>query len=216
MKRSVYHMLRLIGAAVWMAAGLASAGQSVRDEERKLLVGTEQFEAKARVEANRLEFELPAPREQRVINLKPELLAKLNLAPERNYDVLASQRQTPGGLAAGVRFKDDRGLYAIAESIRDLPLLKPSERDGIRIEQLPTESRTLVYEDSCKIVYNVPTAFTIDDQRIVLQAFESKNVKIQNANFALTLDGSRFVVLKDCPTPFEGGQSQVDYTLVRQ
>jgi hypothetical protein len=73
----------------------------------------------------------------------------------------------------------------------------------------------MVYEDNCKIVHNMPTAFTIGDQRIVLQANETKTVQMGNASYTLSLDSSQFVVLKECPIPFEGGQSQAEYTLVR-
>ncbi|MFY9573285.1 MAG: hypothetical protein WAV20_17955, partial [Blastocatellia bacterium] len=87
--------------------------------------------------------------------------------------VLTNQRRTPGGLFSAVHLTDERGFYALAERIQDnIQLLRPDERDGIRVEQVPAASRTFVYEDSCKTVYNVPTEFTISGRRIRLQAHE--------------------------------------------
>lgn len=130
--------------ATFLAAAISS--QVAAEQERQLLVGKQQFEAKVlRVEPGRLEFQLPEPKERRVLNLSPELLAKLRLVPNRSYKVLASQRLTPGGITAGVRLSDERGLYAIAESVQDMPILQPAEREGIKVEQLPAQDRTLVY-----------------------------------------------------------------------
>ena len=217
MERQVWRMLGCIGA-ISLVAGFVSvaAGQVKVEQEDNLLVGRQQFEAKVlRVKDNRLELQLSEPEEQRVINLSPELLAKLHLVSGRSYNILANQTATPGGISAGVRLNDEQGLYAIAESFQDMPALQPAEREGIKIEQLPAQNRTIVYQDSCKIVYEVPTEFTVGDQRIVLNAYETKAVQINNIDFRLSLNSSRFVVLKDCLIPFEGGQSIVNYTLVR-
>ena len=204
--------------AISLVVGLTTiaTGQVMIEQERKLIVGKQQFDAKVlQVEAHRLEFQLTEPKDQRMIMLRPELLAKLRLVPGLSYNVLTNQRQTPGGISAAVRLKDERGLYAIAESIQDISLLLLEEREGIKVEQLPTQSRTLVYEDNCKTVYNVPTAFTIENQRMVLQAYETKTVHIGNAGYTLFLNSSQFVILKECPTTFEGGRSLVEYTIVR-
>jgi hypothetical protein len=151
-----------------------------------------------------------------LINLSPELVTKLRLRPGLNYSVLANQKRTPGGMLSAVSLRDARGFYAIAEKIQDnIELLTPAERQGIKVEQLPARDRTLVYEDSCKIVYNVPTSFTIMDRQIVLHAYETRAAQIGDANYTISLNASQFVVPKDCPRHLEGGRSQVEYTIVR-
>ncbi|MGH7491322.1 MAG: hypothetical protein ACREOO_02880 [bacterium] len=206
----------ILAVALTLSCTPAATGQVATQQEKKVVVGKEQFSAKVlRVDAGRLELELTDAKEERIITLGPEMMAKLQLAPERRYDVLVNQRQTPGGITIGMRLKDERGLHAIAETIQDLPLLAPEEREGIKVEQLAGENRTLVYEDSCKSVYNVPTAFTIGNQRLILQAYESKTVQLGEASYTISLSASQFIALRECPIPFEGGRSKVDYTIVR-
>jgi len=198
--------------------GCATTARSQVETAQSIPPLTRPQEFKARVlraEANRLELQLADSQEQRVINLPPETLAKLRLAPEHDYTVLAEQRPTFGAVNTALRLKDERGLYALAENISDQPLFKPEEREGMKVELQPAQDRTLVYEDSCKIVYNVPTAFTLGDQRLVLQAYESKTVQLNGASYTLALHVSQFVVLKECELPYEGGRTQIDYSMVR-
>jgi hypothetical protein len=195
-------------------SGVAAGWQQVQPDA-KLLVGKRQFSATVRrVLPDRLELSVSAT-ETLTLNLNPVMVAKLRLAPRRTYRMLANQRSTPGGVNAAVRLMDSRGLYAIAEEIQDVPLLQPDEREGIKVEQLPRESRTLVYEDECKTVYNVPTAFTVNDQRLILQAHEDRAVRIRGSSYTLSLTNSQFIVNKECRIVYEGGRTQIGYTLVR-
>lgn len=221
MKERVSHYLRwglslLCIALFTFGCVPVTADQSAGEPEQVEIVGKQQFEAKVtRVEDTQLAFQRPGQKQQQVINLAPKLVENLRLSPGRRYNVLANQRPTAGGLAAAVLLRDSRGLYAIAESIRDLNLLQPAEREGIQVQQLPTQDRTLVYEDSCKIIYNVPTEFMLGEQRTVLQAYETRTVQVGNTPYTLSLAASQFVVTKGCSQTFEGSRSQVDYTLVR-
>ena len=140
---------------------------------------------------------------------------QLKLTPGRVYGILAHQRHTPGGMTSAVKFNDDHGLYALAETIHDVPLFTLHDREGIEVDQAPQRGKTFVYEDACKAVYNVPTAFTAGKERMLLQPHESKRIELDGKPYTLTLNSSQFIVLKDCPVPFEGGRSQLDYSIVR-
>jgi hypothetical protein len=140
---------------------------------------------------------------------------QLKLAPGAVYGILAHQRHTPGGITTAVKFNDERGLYALAETIHDVPLFTPHDRDGIEVDQEPLRAKTFVYEDPCKAVYNVPAAFTVGQERVLVQPHETKTIELHGKPYTLTLNNSQFIVLKDCPVPFEGGRSQLDYSVVR-
>ena len=193
-------------------AGALEKGKSVA----KMMSGRQQFEAKMlQVGRDRVALELADPRDRRSLLLPPDALRQLRVRPDQRYGILAVQRLTPGGIFAGARMSDGEGLYAIAESIRDVSPLTAADRNGIAVKQLPDENRIFVYEDECGIVYNVPTRFTIQGEPIVLQAYQSKKVRIGGVTYTLNLNKSQFVVQKDCPVTFEGAQARVDYTLVR-
>jgi hypothetical protein len=148
--------------------------------------------------------------------LPEALLQELRLPTQTIFRTLAVQRPTPGRLLAAARFDDQRDLYAIVETIRDLPLLSPQEREGIRVEQQAAPSeRVLVYEDACTIVSDVPTLFAGANERLVLRAGQSGELPIGNIPFRVALVSSRFVSPKPCNQPLEGGQVRVDYVLTR-
>ena len=183
--------------------GVALAGKQL---VRATILGTED---------KHLRIMLPNQQE-RVVTLTPEILKRLQLAPGSTYEMLATQKPTPAGIAAALRVEDRLGVYAVAETIRDnVYLLQPEDRQGFQVQQLPAQERTFVYETSCKIVYNVPTVFTIGDSRILLHAQEMRAVHVGKGSYNLTLESSQFVVFKNCPVTPEGPRSQVDYTLVR-
>lgn len=234
---TMLNIFAALAIAVPAAAG-AAAGQSVGKPVGKPVepsaetsiepgAGVEKIEpAVARTKAysarvldlqdGQLRLTLPEIKEERTLHLDPELLRPLGKIADRTFTVTSSERRAPSGIVGALALRDQRGLYAVVESIRDQPLFRPEDRAGIEIQPLPGEGRTLVYESECAIVYNVPTAFIVGKQRYVLQAFESKEVKIDGAVYALSLQTSRWTVEKKCPAIFEGPRSQVDYTLVRK
>jgi hypothetical protein len=149
------------------------------------------------------------------LHVRPEWARQLKLAPGREYGILAHQRHTPGGITTAVKFKDERGLYALAETIHDIPLFTPHDRDGLAVEQHPQEAKTFVYEDACKAVYNVPVEFTVGNEHVLVQPHEAKTIELHGHPYTLTLNTSQFIVLKECSVTFEGGRSQLDYSVVR-
>lgn len=168
------------------------------------------------VKEGQLRVLLPELKEERAIHLEPSLLRTLGKISDRTYTMNIRERRLPSGLTGAIALQDQRGLYAILESIRDHPLLAPEERMGIQVEPQPNGSRTLVYESDCAIVYNIPTLFIIGDQHVILQAFESKGVTIGGHTYLLSLQTSRWTVEKQCPALFEGAHMQVDYAVVRE
>ena len=159
---------------------------------------------------------LPELKEERAIHLEPSLLQTLGKISDRTYTMSTKERRLPSGPTGAIALQDQRGLYAVLESIRDHPLLAPEERMGIQVEPQPNGDRILVYESDCAIVYNIPTVFIVGDQHCVLQAFESKRVTIGVHTYLLSLQTSRWTVEKQCPALFEGAHTQVDYALVRE
>lgn len=149
------------------------------------------------------------------LHVRDEWTRQLKLTPGAVYDILAHQRHTPGGITTAVKFKDQRGLYALAEAIHDVPLFTPHDRDGLAVEQHPQDEKTFVYEDACKAVYNAPVEFAMGKERVLLQPHESQTIEIGGNPYTLTLNASQFIVLKECSVTFEGGRSQLDYSIVR-
>ena len=149
------------------------------------------------------------------LHVRDEWTRQLKLTPGAVYDILAHQRHTPGGITTAVQLKDERGLYALAEAIHDVPLFTPHDREGLAVEQRPQEAKTFVYEDACKTVYNVPVEFTIGKEHVLVQPHESKIIELSGHPYTLTLNASQFIVLKECAVMFEGGRSQLDYSIVR-
>jgi hypothetical protein len=179
--------------------------------------GRDPFSARVlEVKEDHLRVSLPELKEERALHLEPTLLKILGKIPDRVYTISSNERRMPSGLTGALTLQDQRGLYAVLESIRDRPLLTIEERAGMQVIPQPGGDRTLVYESECAIVYNIPTVFQIGDQRLVLQAFENKKVIIGDYNYTLSLQASRWTVEKPCPTVFEGAHTQVDYALVRE
>lgn len=157
-----------------------------------------------------------AARREIVLQARPEIAEKLAQAKGRAFDTVALQHESPAGRAIALSLKDQRGLFAVAESIRDRPLLTPPDRGGIEVEQLTSGERTFVFDAPCATHYNVPTAFVIDDARIVLQPGETKDARVAGAEYTISLETSRFVVPKSCPAVFEGARREIDYAVVRK
>ena len=168
------------------------------------------------VKEDHVRLSLPERKEERTIHLAPSLLPVLGKISDRTYTMSTRERRLPSGLTGAIALQDQRGLYAVLESIRDRPLLTSEERTGIQVEPQPGGDRTFVYESECAIVYNIPTVFIIGDQRVTLQAFENKRVTIGGHTYLLSLQMSRWSMEKQCPAIFEGAHTQVDYALVRE
>ena len=168
-----------------------------------------------RVLPQEVEVHIKDTSETLAVHMRDEWTRQLKLTPGAVYDILAHQRHTPGGITAAVKFKDDRGLYALAETIHDIPLFTPHDRDGLAVEQHPQDAKTFVYEDACKTVYNVPVEFTMEKERVLVQPHESKTIELSGRPYTLTVNASQFIVLKECAVTFEGGRSQLDYSIVR-
>lgn len=163
-----------------------------------------------------LRLSSPELKAERTLHLPPELLKSLGKITDRTFTVNALERSLPGGPSTALTLTDARGLYAVAESIRDRSLFRPEERAGIEVEPLPSQGRTLVYESECATVYNVPAAFTIGQERHVLLPDETREVRIGSVPYMLSLQSSRWVVSKPCPAVSEGPGTQIDYVLVRK
>jgi len=168
------------------------------------------------MQADVLRLSSPELKAERTLHLPSELLKALGKITDRTFTVNAVERSLPSGPSTAVTLTDARGLYAVAESIRDRSLFRPEDRAGIEVEPLPSQSRTLVYESECAIVYNVPAAFTIDRKRYVLLPDETKEVQIGSVPYMLSLQSSRWIVSKPCPAVSEGPGTQIDYVLVRK
>jgi hypothetical protein len=111
--------------------------------------------------------------------------------------------------------RDGATLRAVAELVRDIQLLQPAERGGIAVELRPAQNPRLLYEDNCKVVYNVPTAFTLDGEQVLVEPFETRTVRVRGGSYTISLASSQFVVLKSCSTVFEGSRSLIEYVIVR-
>ena len=189
--------------------------------QEALVTGRVQFEGmitKAgvdRVTLQPVQREKTAPEAETLV-LGTTALAGLKIAPRQAYRILAAQRRHGGGIVSVLKLQDARGLYYLSERILDQPLVSGPDRDGWTIEQKPSAQRTFVLEDRCKILYNVPTVFRFGDRSWALNTGEIRIVDIGNVKYKLSLNESRFVVLKECRTPFEGGRSDVQYTIVRE
>ena len=48
-----------------------------------------------------------------------------------------------------------------------------------------------------------------------MQPHESARIELDGKPYALTLNQSQFIVLKECSITFEGGRSQLDFSVVR-
>lgn len=180
-------------------------------------VSHDRFSARVlEVKEDHVRVSLAELKEERTIHLEPSLLQILGKISDRTYTMSTRERRLPSGLTGAMALHDQRGLYAVLESIRDRPLLTPDERGGIQVEPQPGGGRTLVYESECAIVYNIPTAFIIGDQRFILQAFENKRVTIGGHTYLVSLQTSRWTMEKQCPAVLEGAHTHVDYALVRE
>lgn len=168
-----------------------------------------------RIMPQEVEVHIKEASETVALHVRDEWTRQLKLAPGAVYGILVHQRHTPGGITTAVKFKDERGLYALAETIHDVPLFTPQDRDGLVVEQHPEGSKTFVYEDACKAVYNVPVEFSVGKEHILVQPHETKTIELNGRPYTLTLNASQFIVLKECSMTFEGGRSQLDYSMVR-
>jgi hypothetical protein len=168
-----------------------------------------------RILPQEVEVHIKEAAETVTLHMRDEWTRQLKLAPGAVYGILAHQRHTPGGITTAVKFKDERGLYALAETIHDVPLFTPHDRDGLIVEQHPEGAKTFVYEDACKAVYNVPVEFNVGRDHLLLQPHETKIVELSGKPYTVTLNTSQFIVLKECSMTFEGGRSQLDYSMVR-
>lgn len=168
-----------------------------------------------RILPHQLDIHIRDSAETVTLHLREEWTRQLKLAPGEAYGILAHQRHTPGGITTAVRFHDERGLYALAETIQDLPLFTIGDREGLRVEQRPEQRKTFVYEDACKAVYNVPVEFAVGKELMLLQPHETARIELNGIPYTLTLNQSQFIVLKECRLTFEGGRSQLDYSVVR-
>ena len=168
-----------------------------------------------RILPQELEVHIKETSETVTLHVRDEWTRQLKLTPGAVYGILAHQRNTPGGITTAFKFKDERGLYALAETIHDVPLFTPHDRDGLVVEQHPENAKTFVYEDTCKAVFNVPVEFSIEKERVLVQPHETKIIEIDGRPYTLTLNASQFIVLKECTMTFEGGRSQLDYSMVR-
>ena len=168
-----------------------------------------------RILPQQVEIHIKEAAETVTLHLRDEWTRQLKLAPGESYGILAHQRHTPGGITTAVKFHDDRGLYALAETIHDVPLFTVLDREGLAVDQRPQQGKTFVYEDACKAVYNVPVEFTVGKEQILVQPHESARIELDGKPYALTLNQSQFIVLKECSITFEGGRSQLDYSVVR-
>src|SRR6476646_3997879 len=167
-----------------------------------------------RILPQEVEVHIKEAAETVTLHMRDEWTRQLKLTPGAVYGILAHQRHTPGGITTAVKFKDERGLYALAETIHDVPLFTPSDRDGLVVEQHPESAKTFVYEDACKAVYNVPVEFNVGRDHLLLQPHETKNIELSGKTYTVTLNTSQFIVLKESSMTFEGGRSQLDYSMV--
>ena len=168
-----------------------------------------------RIFPQQVEIQIKEAAETVTLHLRDEWTRQFKLAPGESYGVLAHQRHTPGGITTAVKFHDDRGLYALAETIHDVPLFTDRDREGLAVDQRPQQGKTFVYEDACKAVYNVPVEFTVGREQILVPPHESARIELDGKPYTLTLNQSQFIVLKECSITFEGGRSQLDYSVVR-
>lgn len=168
-----------------------------------------------RILPQEVEVHIKEASETVTLHVRDEWTHQLKLAPGAVYGILAHQRHTPGGITTAVKFKDERGLYALAETIHDVPLFTPHDRDGLVVEQHPEGAKTFVYEDACKAVYNVLVEFRVGKEHILVQPYETKTIELNGTPYTLTLNTSQFIVIKECSITFEGGRSQLDYSMVR-
>ena len=168
-----------------------------------------------RILPQEVEVHIKEAAETVTLHVRDEWTRQLKLTPGAVYGILAHQRHTPGGITTAVKLKDDRGLYALAETIHDVPLFTPQDRDGLVVEQHPEGAKTFVYEDACKAVYNVPVEFSVGKEQVLVQPHETKNIELSGKPYTVTLNTSQFIVLKECSMTFEGGRSQLDYSMVR-
>jgi hypothetical protein len=167
------------------------------------------------VDTTRIVLTAPTPTGRLDVQLAPQVLRRLAPLRGRTFTARAEERPTPGGVRAAVLLREGTTLRAVAETIRDLQILRPAERDGILVELRPAQNRKLLYENDCRTVYNVPTAFTISGQQFVLQAYESQTVRVGGTSYTISLAASQFVVPKQCPVVFEGSRSLIEYAIVR-
>jgi hypothetical protein len=168
-----------------------------------------------RVSPQEVEVHIKEASETVMLHVRDEWTRQLKLAPGAVYGILAHQRHTPGGITTAVKFKDERGLYALAETIHDVPLFTPQDRDGLVVEQHPEGVKTFVYEDACKVVYNVPVESNVGREHILVQPHETKTIELSGKPYTVTLNTSQFIMIKECSITFEGGRSQLDYSMVR-
>jgi hypothetical protein len=168
-----------------------------------------------RILPQQVEIHIKEAAETVTLHVRDEWPHQLKLAPGESYGILAHERHTPGGITMAVKFYDDRGLYALAETIHDGPLFTDRDREGLAVDQRPLQGKTFVYEDACKAVYNVPVEFTVGKEQILVQPHESARIELDGKPYTLTLNQSQFIVLKECSITFEGGRSQLDYSVVR-
>lgn len=206
----------IAGMALLQGGGLAqeTGGASLEDLQSALQRQSE-VQSQLRLREREVEVQADSAQPPRVLNFEPEMLQRLNIRPDQRFRTLTSQRKTPGGIVSALRLEDAQGLYAIAESIRDVPTLTPADRDGVTIDLVATGARTFVYETACKTVWNVPSRFSVGGEQVTLLPGESRELKVRDATYTLTLQTSQFVVEKPCSIHLEGGQSIIDYTLVR-
>lgn len=163
-----------------------------------------------------MHFEAAEGRPPRLITLAPEQIKALGTLKGRSFDVTAVERPSPAGFTSVIVLRDERGLYAIAERVTEVPLLAPSDREGVLVEAVTTGPRVFVYETACKTVYYVPAKFTVNGQSYVVKAYETRDIQIDKASYQLSIGDSTLTVLKDCPHIEEGSRVTVDYSVVRK
>jgi hypothetical protein len=167
------------------------------------------------VDSVRLMLSAPTPTGTRELRLPPSLLRRLGTLRGRSFTAVVAERPTPAGVRTALVLRDGAAIRVVAEVIRDVEILRPAERGGIQVAVRPAQGRTLLYEDQCKTVYNVPTAFTIGGEEFLLQAFEQRTVRARDGTYTISLAESQFVVLKECAAVYEGNRWLVEYAIVR-
>jgi hypothetical protein len=173
------------------------------------------FRATVAIDTARMLLRGRTPAETREIRLPPPLLRRLAEVRGRSFTALTDERPTPAGLRSAVVLRDGAAPRVVAETVRDMQLLRPADRGGIAVELRPAQSRKLLYSDNCKTVYNVPTAFTVGGEQVVMQPYETRTVKSRVGSYTIALGSSQFIVPKECGMVFEGSQSLIEYVIVR-
>lgn len=169
----------------------------------------------ASVDTTRFVLRGPTAAQTRELRLSPQLLRQLAPLRGQSFTALVEERSAPSGIRIGVVLRKGESVQAIAESVRDMQLLRPVDRGGIEVALRPAEGRKFVYENVCQTVYNVPTAFTIAGEQVIVQPYETRVMRTKAGSYTITLGASQFIVPKPCSTVFEGSRSVIEYTILR-